>query len=184
MYFRYETERLLLRVLDEFHSREVLEFYRKNQELFGKYDGIKPGNYYTRRYQEEVLRLEKRSAIQGQGVRFYVFLKGRPERIIGTISLQNILRIPYESGILGYRFDGDYHHQGYALEAVEKLIGIGFKELGLHRIAAYVQKNNRASIRLLVRLGFQWEGTIRQFAKIGDSWRDHEMYGLLREERI
>lgn len=182
MYFQYETDRLVLKILDEFHGQEVLGFYKKNEKIFGKFDGIKPNNYYTRRYQEEVLRLEYQAAIHGQGVRFYAYLKGRPERIIGTVSLQNLLPLPYESGIIGYRFDGACHGKGYATEAVARLVQIGFEELRLKRIAAYVQSENKASVRLLERVGFEKEGIARSFAKIGNVRKDHEQWAIVKED--
>ncbi len=180
MYFQYETDRLILKVLDEFYGQEVLDFYKKNKEIFSVYDAMKPGNYYTKRYQEEVLRLEYQTAVRGQGVRFYVFLKQEPETLVGTVSLQGLQGLPYESGTVGYRFDKDFHGKGYALEAVGKLVDIGFHELNLHRISAYVQRDNVPSIKLLEKLDFQWEGTIRSYAKIGNQWKDHELYGLVK----
>lgn len=180
MYFQYETDRLVLRILDEFHGQEVLEFYSKNKRVFGKYDGIKPNNYYTKRYQEEVLRLEYQAAIHGQGVRFYVFLKAEPKTLIGTVSLQNILGLPYESGIIGYRFDADYHGLGYATEATARLVRIGFEELQLKRITAYVQSENVPSVCLLERIGFEKEGIAKSFAKIGNCRKDHEQWAIVK----
>lgn len=182
MYFQYETKRLMIKILDEFHGQEVLDFYKKNESIFGRYDGIKPNNYYSRRYQEEVLRMEYQAAIHGQSVRFYVYLKEQPGRIIGTVSLQNILPLPYESGIIGYRFDGDYHGKGYGTEAVGKLVQIGFRELQLKRIAAYVQSDNRPSIRLLERIGFEREGVARGFARIGSVRKDHEQWAIINSD--
>lgn len=184
MYFQYETERLIIKILDEFHAQEVLDFYKKNEKIFGKYDGTKPNNYYSKRYQEEVLRMEYRSAIQGQGVRFYVYLKENHSPVIGTVSLQNILPLPYESGIIGYRFDADYHGKGYGTEAVGKLVQIGFRDLHLKRISAYVQSDNRPSIRLLERVGFEHEGIARSFARIGRVRKDHEQWAIVNEGRI
>lgn len=184
MYFQYETERLIIKILDEFHAQEVLDFYKKNEKIFEKYDGTKPNNYYSRRYQEEVLRMEYQAAIHGQGARFYVYLWENPSRIIGTVSLQNILPLPYESGIIGYRFDADYHGKGYAMEAVGKLVQIGFRDLRLKRISAYVQPDNKPSIRLLERIGFEREGIARSFARIGRVRKDHEQWAIVNESSM
>ncbi len=180
MYFQYETERLKLELLGRDRCSEVLQFYQKNRKLFESYEGLKPNNFYTPGYQSEILKMEYQMALKGQGVRFFVRLKENG-RIIGTTSLQNLQGPPYQSGILGYRFDGDYHHQGYAFEAVSKLLMIGFQELNLKRVVAYVQRLNQSSLRLLQRLNFSYEGTARCFANIQGEWTDHDQYSLIKD---
>ena len=59
-------------------------------------------------------------------------------------------------------------------------ITLMFYEVGLHRIEAYAMKDNTASIRLLDSLGFQYEGTCRQYARIRGRWEDHLLYSYIR----
>lgn len=179
MYLQYETERLNLEVLSMNHCKEVLRFYEKNRSLFEAYEGIKPRNFYTTGYQSEILRMEYQMALKGQSVRFFVMLK-ETDQIIGTASLQNIQPAPYKNAIIGYRFDGDFHHQGYAFEAVSRIIRMGFEELDLKRIIAYVQRSNLPSLKLLSRLGFTYEGTARSFANIQGVWTDHDQFSLIK----
>lgn len=178
MYLQYETKRLRLELLGRDRCAEVLRFYEKNRALFEAYEGLKPNNFYTKGYQSEILKMEYQMALKGQSVRFFVRLKEN-EQIIGTVSLQNLQGPPYQSGILGYRFDGDFHHQGYAFEAVSRLLGVGFQELDIKRAVAYVQRMNRPSLRLLQKLGFTYEGTARCFANIQGVWTDHDQYSLI-----
>ena len=56
------------------------------------------------------------------------------------------------------------------------------RELGLHRLEANVQPGNRRSIALVEGLGFRREGKVRGFLKIGNRWRDHERWALLKYE--
>ena len=179
MRFQYETNRLSLEILDAGHCREVLHFYKKNRSLFEVYEGTKPENFYTPGYQREILRIEYQMALKGHSVRFFVLQKGT-DRIIGTASLQNIQPAPYKSAIIGYRFDGDFHHQGYAFEAVSRILQMGFEELDLKRVAAYVQRSNLPSLKLLSRLGFTYEGTARSFANIQGVWTDHDQFSLIK----
>lgn len=180
MYLQYETPRLSLEILGKDRCVEVLHFYQKNKDLFEQYEGAKPGNFYTPGYQSEILRMEYQMALSGQSVRFFVLLK-ETGQIIGTASLQNIQPAPYNSAVIGYRFDGDFHHQGYAFEAVSRLVHIGFGDLKLKRIVAYVQHKNKPSLRLLSRLGFTYEGTARAFANIQGTWTDHDQFSLVRQ---
>lgn len=179
MYLQYETERLSLEILGMNHCKEVLRFYEKNRSLFEVYEGSKPRNFYTTGYQSEILRMEYQMALKGQSIRFFVRLK-ETGQIIGTTSLQNIQPAPYKNAIIGYRFDGDFHHQGYALEAVSRIVQMGFTELDLKRIIAYVQRSNQPSLRLLSRLGFTYEGTARSFANIQGVWTDHDQFSLIK----
>ena len=58
----------------------------------------------------------------------------------------------------------------------------GFRALGLHRIEADIDPRNAASRRLLARLGFTSEGTLRERFFVGDEATDSEIFGLLREQ--
>lgn len=180
MYLQYETNRLRLEILGVNRCREVLRFYEKNRRIFEQYEGTKPSNFYTAGYQSEILKIEYQMALKGQSVRFFAMLK-KTGQIIGTTSLQNIQPAPYKNAVLGYRFDEDFHHQGYAFEAVSQILRIGFDELDLKRIIAYVQQTNQPSLRLLSRLGFAYEGTARSFANIQGIWTDHEQFSLIKD---
>lgn len=179
MYLQYETERLNLEVLSMDRCKEVLRFYEKNRSHFEAYEGKKPRNFYTTGYQSEILKTEYQMALKGQSVRFFVMLK-ETGQIIGTASLQNIQPAPYKNAVIGYRFDGDFHHRGYAFEAVSRVVRIGFEELDLKRIIAYVQRSNLPSLKLLSRLGFTYEGTARSFANIQGVWTDHDQFSLIK----
>ena len=105
-----------------------------------------------------------------------------PERIIGTVSLQDIRRGFCQSCGLGYKFDQRVWRRGYAKESIAQCIWIAFREMNLHRIEAQTLPENEASRKLLEGLGFAWEGTKRQGVKLHGTWRDHEVYALLAEE--
>ena len=112
---------------------------------------------------------------------FYVFLKDDPDTIIGTVCLYDISKV-YAKADIGYKFSSKHHHQGYASEAVEKIIDIAFTELGLHRICAHVMESNLPSLRLLTGLGFEKEGICRDYLCLNGIWTDHLQYSLLAPE--
>ncbi len=58
---------------------------------------------------------------------------------------------------IGYRFLKAHWGQGIATEAAQALLAHGFKEAGLERIVGLVMPENRASIRVLEKLGLQFE---------------------------
>jgi len=51
--------------------------------------------------------------------------------------------------------------------------------LGLHRVWCEIYGFDQAKQRLLPRLGFTLEGTIRGIERLQDRFVDHAMYGLL-----
>lgn len=175
----YETDRLILKVLRPEAAKKVLCFYLDNKELFEKYEASRPDNFYTVKYQKSVLLCEYNLTVQLSAVRFYVFLKDDPDRIIGTICFRDITRSIYDSCEVGYKFDERFWHHGYATEALIEGIDIIFGDLGLHRITACVMPGNTPSIRLLESLYFKREGLLRQNARIQGEWADHYLYSLI-----
>jgi [ribosomal protein S5]-alanine N-acetyltransferase len=58
---------------------------------------------------------------------------------------------------LAYGFARDRWGLGYATEAGAACVRAGFEQLGVDRIVADVEATNRASIRVLEKLGFELE---------------------------
>lgn len=178
MLLQYETRRLILKVLGPDYSSDVLRFYQVDRELFEKYEADRSPNFYTEAHQRNILQLEYGLTLKLNQVRFYVFLKDNPEKIIGTVCLYDISNA-YSRAEIGYKFASAYQHKGYASEAVEKLIDIAFWDLNLHRLCAHVQEDNIPSIRLLVGLGFAKEGICRDYLCLNGVWTDHLQYSLI-----
>lgn len=179
MDLKYETDRLILRVLKAKDAPAVLDFHLRNRELFEKYEATRPSNFYTLDYQKSMLNCEYNLTVKLSAVRFYVFLKEAPDTIIGTIAFRNILHAVYASCETGYKFDRQYHHQGYCFEAMMEGIHIMFDDQKLHRIVANVMPDNHASIRLLESLGFTQEGIERDYAQINGVFEDHIRFALI-----
>lgn len=179
MNFIYETDRLLLKVLHPEDAAAVLQFFLDNKELFEEYEPDRPDSFYTTAYQKTVLLCEYNLTLKLSAVRFYVFKKEEPEKIIGTVCLRNIRRSVYQSCEVGYKFDAANQHQGYAREALSMLISIAFDALKLHRMEAYVRPDNSASIRLLEALDFTCEGIARDCVFLHNAWQSHYRYSLL-----
>ena len=181
MLLQYETRRLILKVLGPDYSSDVLRFYLNDKELFERYEADRSANFYTEAHQRNILHLEYGLTLKLSQVRFYVFLKDDPDTIIGTVCLYDISKV-YAKADIGYKFSSKHHHQGYASEAVEKIIDIAFTELGLHRICAHVMESNLPSLRLLTGLGFEKEGICRDYLCLNGIWTDHLQYSLLAPE--
>lgn len=174
----YETERLSLRILNESYYMQVLTFLSRNQELFDQYEVDKPPLYYTADYQRRLLQQEYNQIIKGNRIRFYIFLKQNSQRIIGTVSFTDFHSVS-QSCQIGYKFDPNYHHQGYAYESISHALSLVIPEYNFHRIEAHIQPRNYKSIHLIERLGFELEGTAREYAYIGGKWLNHLQYSFI-----
>ncbi|MFA9378560.1 MAG: GNAT family N-acetyltransferase [Lachnotalea sp.] len=177
----YETDRLILRTISPLYADQVLEFYINNKDIFEPYEPTRAINFYTKAYQKTLLTYECNTTSKLQNIRFWIFKKYDPDKIIGTVSFSNIQPFIYSSCNIGYKFDKCYHHQGYALESLNKLIDIIFNDYSLHRIKAYIMPNNISSKKLIKRAGFTLEGIARKNIFIKDVWEDHEQYSLINE---
>lgn len=78
--------------------------------------------------------------------------------------------------------DSEDRNKGYVTEAVEKVLEFGFNELGLHRIAAMVAKDNTPSLRILSKFGFRFEGVLREDYLVDGRAEDSHLYSLLKPE--
>ena len=174
-----ETNRLVLRLLDDRYALAVARFLNYNKDYFAPYEATKVPLYYTELYQRNVLDREYKASLNKEYLRYYVFQKDKPDKIIGTVSFGSLAPYPYLSCIIGYRFHKDYTCRGYAKEACTAAIEEAFKELNIHRINAYIMEDNIASIKVIEALGFHYEGTCLNNIKIQDKWESHRLYALI-----
>ena len=79
---------------------------------------------------------------------------------IGVISVYNY-KAEHEKAELGYWILPRFWRQGVATEVITPVIRYWQREKGLHRLEAFIEEGNEASIRLLQKSGFQLEGTMR-----------------------
>lgn len=80
--------------------------------------------------------------------------------LLGGMGLNH--RIPaYRSAHLGYWVADAARGRGVAVEAARQAARFGFETLGLQRIAILVQPENRASLRVAIKLGAVCEGIAR-----------------------
>ena len=83
---------------------------------------------------------------------------------------------------LGFAFNPAYQGQGYAKEAVEQVLAIGFREYHFHRIYGQCDVRNTASYKLLERLGMRREAHFIHNEIFKGEWGDELVYAILREE--
>lgn len=148
------TDRLILRpfTIDDIDAAYKMNLDEEVSRWTGD-GGVVGKEEIRRRIQEDVLG---DYAKYGYG-RMAVVLK-ETEEFIGFCGLKYLE--DYEEVDLGYRLMSQYWGRGYATEACQVCLDYGFGQLGLYKIIAMVLPQNKASIRVLDKLGFQFQRDI------------------------
>ena len=84
---------------------------------------------------------------------------------------------------IGYSIMSSYQGKGCATEAVATVIDALFTEPAIHRIIASIDPANRASQRVLDKLGFRFEGRSLSSVFVRGEWVDDDRYALLATDR-
>jgi ribosomal-protein-alanine N-acetyltransferase len=115
----------------------------------------------------------------GSGYGFGIFVG---ERFAGEITLSSIQRGPFQNAFVGYWVDEAMAGQGLAPEATVAILRFAFEELGLHRVEIAIVPRNRASRRVVEKLGLREEGVAVRYLEIDGQWEDHVRYAMTSEE--
>lgn len=103
------------------------------------------------------------------------------DKLCGAIRLNKIEPENHKAS-MGYYIGENCQGQGLASSTVRAVIGYCFDKLGFNRIELQCTSSNMASQKVAKRLGFRWEGMLRQAELLDGEYVDLFVYGLLREE--
>lgn len=123
--------------------------------------------------------IRERERQLGTGYGFGIFVQGR---FAGEVTLSSVQRGPFQSGIVGYWIDRDLAGQGYVPEAVVMTLHFAFEAIVLHRVEISIIPRNRASLRVVEKLGLRMEGVAERFLEIDGVWEDHARFAMTAEE--
>jgi ribosomal-protein-alanine N-acetyltransferase len=71
---------------------------------------------------------------------------------------------------------------GYAPEAAREVLVLAFNRLKAHRVTAFCHPDNRASLRVMEKLGMHSEALLRETRWLNGAWADERVYALLERE--
>jgi ribosomal-protein-alanine N-acetyltransferase len=157
-----------------------LDLVVRNRDHFRPYEPRRPASYFTLGGQREQIAAAQRQAETGERFEFGIFERGRGQ-LVGRISLGGISRGALQNAYLGYGIDINHGGRGYATQAVRLTVRVAFDDLGLHRVQAAVVPENKASARVLAKVGFREEGLARRYLFLDGQWKDHRMFALTAE---
>ncbi|HEX9034367.1 MAG TPA: GNAT family protein [Streptosporangiaceae bacterium] len=144
-----------------------------------------PTNPETPLYQSSLgpyvamVRTMRREARHGITLPWVVTYGGR---FAGQLTVGNIIWGSARTGSVGYWVDQEFAGLGVTPTALAMAMDHCFQVVGLHRIEATIRPENRASRRVVEKLGFREEGIRRRCLHVDGAWRDHLSYALTAED--
>ncbi|WP_029146257.1 GNAT family N-acetyltransferase [Microbacterium luticocti] len=115
----------------------------------------------------------------GNGIPYVMEWQGE---VAGQLNVWGIARGSLASATIGYWVSERYAGRGITPTAVALATDVCFGEAGLHRMEICIRPENKASLRVVEKLGFRYEGLRRRYIHIDGDWRDHYAFALTRED--
>ena len=113
------------------------------------------------------------------GVWRVIYVDGK---LVGNISVEKRQDVYHKDGEIGYLLLTDYWSKGIMTRAAKEICRIAFEKLDIVRITGVYYAPNKASGRVLEKVGFEYEGTRKNGVAKGDKIYDLCMTGLLKEK--
>lgn len=146
------TERLSLRPMHPIDAEDMFDYAKREDVTEYLLWSPHPNVSYTRDYLNYI---QSRYSL---GDFFdWAIIDKDSRRMIGTCGFTRI-NTDNDAGEIGYVLNPDFWGKGYAVEAARRVIEFGFEELSLHRIEARFMQGNERSLRVMEKLGMQFEG--------------------------
>lgn len=170
------TKRLRLRQIRPADAEAIFATFSDEETM--KFYGHEP-HRSLKDTQELIERIQALYAHR-ENIRWGITLHGE-DRVIGACSFHRFDE-GFHRAETGYELNRAFWGQGFMFEAMSAILTYGFSELGFHRIEAIIDILNERSKNLLLRLGFTYEGHLRQRYYFRGRFEDEYYFGLLRDE--
>lgn len=163
------------------------EARRANEAWLAKWEPTPPAGNWAELNSPGSFRLIhkelRRAARTGTAMPFAVCLvEAGQERLVGQVTLGNIVRRAFCSCYAGYWVDSRVAGRGIIPTALALAVDHAFNVGGLHRIEVNIRPENTASRRVVEKLGFREEAYHPRYLHIDGAWRDHVGYALTTED--
>ncbi|MEE9150314.1 MAG: GNAT family N-acetyltransferase [Thermoplasmata archaeon] len=117
---------------------------------------------------------------KGLAYHFAILLKDTSE-LVGVMSLIGVNK-KHKNAELGYWISKRYWNKGIATEAASKMLEFGFRNLDLQRISARCFQDNDSSIRVMAKIGMEYEGRFRKEILRENKFIDMIYYAILKKD--
>lgn len=175
-----QTRRLSLRAFQPGDAQAVFDSF--SQEAVTRY--VNRGSMQSIAEAEELVKSRASLFERAIGIRWALVEKINQDYVIGSCGYYKLNKDDHSAEI-GYDLNSAYWRQGLMTEALKTVIEFAYSEaffFHLNRIQAVTYIDNKASIGLLEKLGFQEEGIRREAGYWKGKYHNLRSFSLLRRE--
>ncbi|MEF3405716.1 GNAT family N-acetyltransferase [Agromyces sp. CCNWLW203] len=170
------TERLRLRPFTDADADALFEL-QSDAEVLRYWDSPPWADRSSvERFMDGCRRMEE----EGSGAR--VAIERTADQVFVGWCTFNSWNPGFRSASLGYCLNRAAWGHGYATEAAQAVLAWAFDTIDVNRVQSETDTRNLASARVLEKLGFVREGTLREDCIVNGDVSDSWVYGLLRRD--
>ncbi|MGB9358181.1 MAG: GNAT family protein [Acidimicrobiia bacterium] len=136
---------------------------------------------YDRSVAQRFVRESASAWNDGRAFDFAIRYPEEPDLHVGNVSVWPT-SAPNRTGEIGYWVRSDLTGEGIGTEATARAMKVGFEELEYHKLILRIAAGNERSDRIAKRLGFNYDGLLRDEVRVGDVWIDHSAWSVLESE--
>jgi ribosomal-protein-alanine N-acetyltransferase len=176
--FALTHEELVVRVVKLRDAKKLEQLVLGNRPWLKPWEATNPQGPNSFDFKGQIRGLLKQMKHQ-QGLPLVIEYRGQ---VVGQLNVSNILFGSVGSCILGYWISPEVAGKSIMPKAVALVSDYLLNIVGLHRIEIAIRPENTASLRVVEKLGFRYEGLKERFIHINGDWRDHYIFALTFEE--
>ena len=169
---------IAIRLIRQRDSRALQQELLTNRTWLRPWEATNPDGPVSIDMRSAVRRLLQQYR-DGGGIPFVMEENGT---IAGQLNVWGIARGSLASATIGYWVSERFAGRGITPTAVALAADICFSELRLHRMEICIRPENTASLRVVEKLGFRYEGLRRRYIHIDGDWRDHYCFAVVTED--
>ena len=167
-----------LRVIKSRDAKTVERLVLSNREWLRPWEATNPHGPTSFDFRAQIRGL-LRQLENDEGIPFLILYKGE---VVGQLNVANILHGSVSSCVIGYWITPDVAGKGITPTAVALAMDYVYKVVGLHRVEIDIRPENKASVRVVEKLGLRYEGLKKNYIHINNAWRDHLVFALTADE--
>lgn len=115
---------------------------------------------------------------QKQGI-YWTLARKDNNKMIGAVGLY--INNHHHRAEICYDLSRAYWRQGLMSKAILRILHFCFEQIGINRVEALTMKENAASINILLKLGFEREGSLHNYRYFQGRSHDVEMLGITQD---
>jgi ribosomal-protein-alanine N-acetyltransferase len=170
--------RVSIRAIKPRDAKKLEEELMRNRAWLRQWEATAPQTFVSFDTKAGIRNLLAHAKV-GSGLPFAIEYDGE---LVGQLNVSGIVYGSLSSAQLGYWVAERVAGKGVTPTAVALATDYCLNNLGLHRMEICIRPENSASLRIVEKLGFRYEGLRRRYIHINGDWRDHFAFALTQEE--